>query len=222
MNTTGCPPGFATDQVLFVSNPDLSCDTSVAFYIGLATTQLSLCALVAGGQFHQWYLREAAQRNRNGRASFGTRRLPLVPSCMFLFALSSAFLMILSGLNIATKSNAMAPFLYGIACTCYSFVHVAYLAKFISLGHRVIPKIMSPESFSDIDKERLHKYDGRGKVMLALCLLGAFSQTLCFCVLSPILAGNYLIIRLGAGCYVWFTALTTTLLVRHIERVKRV
>jgi len=141
MNQSGCPVGWATDQVVFYISPDFACDASVAVYIALGCTVCGLRLLAAVGHTTMWKERERKMRTRMRNNRRGENpRFPFIPVLSWLLVIDYTIFFALSGTNVGNPQNGLPAFFYGIGWLLFGIIALFYLLKFLRLGHRIAPR----------------------------------------------------------------------------------
>ena len=141
MNTTGCPPNYATDQLMLYGQ-DLklgSCEVYLPLYIGLFASLASLRVLVSILLFKQWSDREKLRRELHKDKHKKKHRFPLVPSILAIGALLLILFSILSSMNFINSSNngALALLcLINIPSLVFGYLASSRVLKF---GKKIIP-----------------------------------------------------------------------------------
>jgi hypothetical protein len=195
MNTTGCPPGWATDEFLMLGEAPGRCDMSVGVTSGLVSLILFLQIIAATGQTHLWVRREQrAQRDSSSRSLdkpelFCGRRFPLVPINAWL---NLAILAVLVGLilaGFANNSTGVLTFLLGLIITNYCLVCFMLLTKFISLGHNMLGSRKSKwaaQKLKDDNRISLTKLTPGGRVATIISILALTGSFVSFCIFGLI------------------------------------
>jgi hypothetical protein len=218
MNTTNCPQGWATDKMFYFENADNACDLLVSAWFGTMSTIVILKFTTAVMLTALWIRRQqraeskvAARRSKN--------RWPLVPMILWLMIVPYFVATVLSVI-IPEQIGLALPFLYGCGWFLYGLYFFSYLAKFISLGYRIIPR--KHQALLNEDKNTLEKVNlilGLGIISAAIALLG---QTFVLCVGSLVYPNQYLVIRIGAGFNAWFMFQGASIAVYQLNRVLQV
>jgi len=216
MNTTSCPSGFATDSVIYYGNTIGNCDASAAgFYaVGGITTGVRL--LLAVQQSRVWFAKENRSETKKLRM---TRKFPLVPFCSLAVSIVFLVLYVFIATDTGNTSNNVPSVLFGIGYTFFGLLCLLYVAKFVSLGHRIIPKAKLMNKIDGIDA--LSKFDALGKVGLIMCFCTLSCQTVFFCVM-PYVIDPTTAIQVGYGMDGAFLFSQNALVIYHISRVKAV
>ena len=198
MNVTGCPPGLATDEALFYENIPLSCDVSIAVFISLAVGSTLVKLIVAIGQTLLWLRREAGMKKnpndtRKKRADLICgKRLPVIPLMSWTGFIILVVWFTLMGLDIANRDNGLVMFFVGLFVSLYFLSALAYLQKFVALGHR----IASPAKWMrDLDTSNsLSRFDNLERVSLVLCCIAAACCLICYCIIALVIPGEYVLV----------------------------
>ena len=136
-------------------------------------------------------------------------RIPIVPFMSWLSLLTYVLLFILKGTNNSSKGEAW--FLFGTSS-------LFYLMKFISLGHRLVPR----KHFKYFPKtgDKLSKMSSLGRIGFFCLSLTLIGQTITMCIIGLIFPEDYLVIRAANGFYASFLTQLSMFLMHHFERVK--
>lgn len=122
-------------------------------------------------------------------------RIPIVPFMSWLSLLTYVLFFILTGTNNSSKGEAN--FLFGFGWFLFGTSSLFYLMKFISLGHRLVPR----KHFKYFPKtgDKLSKMSSFGRIGF-FCL----SLTITMCIIGLIFPEDYLVIRAANGFYASF------------------
>jgi hypothetical protein len=220
VNTTGCAPGWATDQFLLVESVPLSCNAPLAGFISLSVFIFSMKIFVAIHHSMTWRRRYLKEKNSSARTKRYQGRLPIVPTLTWLFVLSYALLFTLSGLNIINAQNGGAPALIGICWTIMAISALLFLRKFVSLGYRIAPRPKGAAFSSVAGMENLSKFDTKGKISLALCVSAVIVQFVLFCIMPFFYNADDRFIRAAVGVEGYFIIQNAISIANHVNRVK--
>ena len=193
MNQTGCLPGFATDTILFYSNVPQSCDMSVSAYIAFASLINLGKLFVALGHSYLWLRRAGNLKAKQTAKKLNDRRIPIVPLLSWLSMITYILFFVFTGTDNSFKGEAN--FLFGFGWLIFGILSLVYLLKFVSLGHRMVPK-NHLKLFAKVG-EKLSKLNLSGKVGVFFCLLTLVGQTLTMCVVGLLFPQAYVVIRIA-------------------------
>ena len=206
MNTTGCPPGYATDAMF--QPAVLTCDVKLEVFLGLTIALAVFRSLVAGMRVFVWWQRHvhgtgkrsagqaqpqpqqhaeqtqtmatATPTTPTSASPTGPKRWPLTPLLSVTVAVTQIFAVPLAYYNVINFYNGFAHFVYSFAylpSALYAAV-TAHIA--IKLGARIVP-VMGKR----MDAPALRRADAFGRftfVAQTVCVLGTI---VVFSVLSP-------------------------------------
>jgi len=227
MNTTGCPSGYATDEILFYGNPPGSCDMPIAGYLTWAIILVLAKFVVAVAHAQSWMTREkniASQspvhKQRRMLSYYGRQRLPVVPIISWIAFVVFLVNVILVATNVANTTNSIPALFQGLAIFTLRILCLLFLIKFISLGHRIAPRL---KNWSKVEgsSSRTVKFDFFLKVSLSITIGMTIAQVILFCILAPAMDTNQLTyVRAGFALQAAFDFLIMFLIARQVNRVK--
>jgi hypothetical protein len=224
VNTEGCPPGYATDEVMFHFNTPNNCDMAVPAYLSIGCILIVIKVLIATQHTRTWL-----HRRQNMRGSAARRRLPLVPMLSWLMVFCYVPFFVLSFLNVGNVSNGIPAALFGSGWFLIGLFCLFYLFKFVSLGRRIIPqhrgfrsasKMQSDDSKDDDDVDATSSFDVTGRLSVIFCVIALAGQTICFVILSLAIPNDPVILRVGFGFQAWFIIQHFFSIMHHFQRVK--
>lgn len=217
MNTTGCAPGWATDQVLFYNNFQGACDMSVGAWIGITTVLIVLKFITAAGQSYLWYLREKDYKAKVQKQK--QKRMPMVPILSWSMFCIYFFIFLLPFYNVANTSNGFSGFVWGIGWLVFGLLSIIFFLKFIRLGSRILPS--KARAFTKPYGDSLSKLDMPGQISLVFQVLALIGQLIVLCVVGPIYPNENFVIRTGSAFHAWFTFQHGVSMLVHFERIKK-
>lgn len=217
MNQTGCPAGFATDEVLLYASQPLSCNVNMSAYIVLSVILMLLKTFASCHYVRAWVKRQYNEKNKKRLEG----RLPIVPIISWLSWLLHLAYFILIGLGVADAKNGLAAFLFGIGWTYFAFLSILFLLKFVSLGYRIAPRSAATKTFRLMPgAEKLSHFNIKGKISLFICVLMTILQFIFFCIVPFFYAVDDRYIRAGFGIQGYFLVQHAMSITNHFERVK--
>jgi hypothetical protein len=219
VNQTGCPPGWATDEIMFYGNPPASCDMSVGAWIFLALFAIVIKFITALGHSYLWMKRKEFMQTSKNHAVQGLR-FPLVPILTWLLLVVFVLMFVLTSLNLVNVKNNGAAFLFGVGWLIYGIFSNVFLVKFIGLGHRMLPN-SRVRAFVKGKSARLSKLNIKGKVSLFFSLIALICQTVALCIVSLFVTDNFVVVRVAAAFQFWFCTQHGISMMIHFERVMR-
>lgn len=200
MNTTGCAPGWATDEsferVLDASAP--RCTSDLAIYWAVT----SLIALIRGAavvrQFQMWVRARARARTNTKRAR---RRVPLLPLLAGAMWALYVVMMVLVGLNIANATNAASFVLLSLWMLPWSLFNMFSVLHVVRTGDRLIfgggarvragaPSATVPSStaLEKSESEALAKLGRCGASLVVAGTLAFIVSSILMVIVAPIIA----------------------------------
>lgn len=216
MNRTGCPEGWATDTLVYYGNTPLACDMSVVGWHFVIIGCVVIKVVTAAGYIAMWTRRERLFRERKVVRKTNGSRIPVVP-VLACFAVAAY----LTGTVVSLTLNGAAPgalaWAYGFVFLVFGLTYLGYVIKFIRLGHRIMPRT---RQVAAEDQAALSTMDLQGKVHVIITVIALLGQTICFCVLALVFAGDYTIIRIGSGFNACFNATMAILLTHRLGLVR--
>ena len=217
MNTTGCPPGWATDQIVFYENRPFSCDLNINAWIAMGSILIFAKVLTAIGHSHLWYSRNKAWRERKVEKR-RQRSIPFVPILSWIQVCCYMGIFILPAFNLASTENGVAAFFFGVGWMVYGLLSVIFLMKFVQLGARILPR--KARTVTKPYNESLRRLDTKGKLSLGFQFLAIAGQTFVLCVLGLAFPNQNFVVRVATGFHAWCTAQHGATMLIHFERVK--
>lgn len=194
MNTTGCPPGLATDESFSLDVPMCASPLS-AYWVVCGAVCLARLAVAWRAAANWWALHVATDGKPAGapgpassasRGHCGGRRLPLVPfvhSMCFVFAL---VLTVAVGTGAANARNSGAwalKSLYFLSFAAWNYLSVRFLVK---LGSRVAGPSRAHGPHAHARDLALERIDKPLQWAFVLQLVALLSCSLILIVLGPI------------------------------------
>jgi hypothetical protein len=177
MDTTGCPPGFASDHV-FMYGTDfipLSCNVPIAFFTTFFVVLCLIRVFINYIQIRTWLQRERKLQEKTG---VSRRRIPIVPITSLIATISLVLYTILVSVNIANSRNGL-PFLF-LAILYLPMASTATFLMFrlVRLGKQLIP----------LGRAKLERLGAGESGEEKLAELGRFNTILKFCISIHIMA----------------------------------
>lgn len=216
MNRTGCAPGLATDTILFYANEPSACDMSVNVYIVLGALISFGKLVISLGHSYLWIRRAKNLKAKQQSRSFTGNRIPIVPLMSWIFLFTYLIFFTLTSTDNSTKGEGN--FFFGFGWLIFGASSLFYLMKFVSLGHRLVPK-NHLKLFAKAG-EKLSKLSRFGKFGVFVCIIILLGQTITMCIVGLIFPLDYTVIRIANGFYASFLSQFTILLMDHFQRVK--
>ena len=188
MNSTGCPSGMATDNILLFENTPLSCDLIVPFWMFIIISSSVLKFLVALGQTDLWirrhYQRETSSKDK---AEFLCgRRLPLGALGSWYMFFGIVAFAVSTTTNYANSENGGSAFIYGLSWIGYGLFNLMVLRKFVRLGHRVVGSNARKWLIDEDRNNKLAQFDMAGMASVICAGIAMVAHTLTFCVFGLI------------------------------------
>ena len=184
---------FATDQV-FIQNEPLTCDMSVPLWIFAAVWfPFSRLILAVGHTFYFIRKKRRTMQENPPRLLRGKRRFPSTPIVSWILFFLYLALFSLTSVNYSSVPLNLC--IYGLGWLMFGLTFLLYLAKLVSVGHRISPRSGLLESSKEV--ENLSKFDTFGKSVFVLAVISLTGQTVSFCILSWSLPGDYVVVRIA-------------------------
>jgi hypothetical protein len=135
MDTSGCPPGWATDMWL-VSHASQPCAVPVAAFFTVLLFYIVVKLLVLYPTWRFWLKRYRDMKKIKGPLA---QRHPIVPSLVTALAMFYILIVSLVGANVASARNGGGTALYGVMSSVWGVYCLFHVKKYISLGRKLIP-----------------------------------------------------------------------------------
>lgn len=183
MNTSGCPEGFFTDEILALPGSLPACKARIDAWLGLAIPLLLLRWLVLIPQVIDQKRRYAKKRQTSsspsspknstiaGFSAICSVRIPIFLLSQIFNAFFSTLLVILASVNVVSSRNGGTFALFGAFLFCVGIGHMIMARTVIKLGRKIIP-LSSKRLRSGSDNDRLNKLDRLDVVLRILGFLG--------------------------------------------------
>ena len=207
MNSTGCPRGYATDQLMLYGE-DLklgSCEVYFPLFLGLFLSLTVFRFALSVVLLKQWLDREKARRALKKEVDKKYHRLPVVPGFLFFAVIFLALFTALSSVNLINSSNngsLVLLCLFYIPAMMFGYVSTKRVLKF---GKRIIP--LSKRTSLEVRDQIFFKIDSLDRTDYVLQALFMFTylvfllNPISMIVFGSIFRGNYIPAQLGFFSY---------------------
>jgi len=183
MDTTGCPPGLATDRVFLKDTPVGLCNVELALYWGISFTVCALRLIAFLGKV----------RNYVAVVGFRIRSRRILTVLVSLGSTVSYFLLAsLIGVNVVNADNGWSFSLYSIGYFAFIIDFTMMLFKIVRLGRRVIA--LPKEQLGQTEDDYLAKFTKRGIVLAFLQIVMAIVSSIVLIIMSPIYPDKELVL----------------------------
>jgi len=245
MNTTGCPPGLATDETFIYysaffeelnslispSQPSVaSCGSSLAAFDGVFATLLVIRFMFTVLVWNDWWIKRAGFLKKNNTNANQRRiwqhRIPVIPLTLTLVLLLWVMLVLLMRYNVTNAGNGGTFFMCILMFFGYVASSIIYQRRIIRLGKRIIPLSrlrLDALGTSGSEKSRfdlLATFDWALITLIVIQLLSGL-VFLAFGVVGLVFPGTPLYVKLGCGISTVYTVCSTVALVYQLDRVYR-
>ena len=139
MDTTNCPPGWATDRV-FSFEPPPACGMSVAAYVTWFAVLLVVRAAAAARVWRSWTARHVV--GEAGAARRARERLPVIPFLEAVMLVTLTAMFALSVSSVITVQNGGVCAVFAIALTWFGFSSGLLARSYTKLAVRLVPLAM--------------------------------------------------------------------------------
>lgn len=238
MNTTGCPPGLATDAAFMPAADQTPCSATLASFWGVLGFLCAVRFLAAARVSLNWWIvhgpkakdAQAAAQQQQQRH----RRWPLLPLVHLSFALTVLLVVVLIGVGAANAENAAAWSLASVFFLPFAAWNLQSARVLVRLGAKVAgPAIMrsqaaqSPASQGSAQSEhaRLASVDWVLAALFASQFAAVMVGTFILIVLGPAMPGELVPFGIAAlalkAAFVGFTAAVFMYQLARVHRFLR-
>ena len=242
MDQTGCPPWYATDNIL-IPHPQTPCTAPILGFIIPVVVVILFKTYVLRGVWTFWLSRRAEMRK--SRAFMN--RHPVVPVLLTTVNVLFVVFLVLVMTNVASASNGGAMLLFSITCFVWAGYCLFHVKKYVGLGRRLIPLAVaqvpgspaqSPstssaavvnDSQASVETSRqvenslkiLNTFDGSLLVLVALMVLSSSGSVIVMLIPGLMFPQVEAWPRASFGLFGFFSLFLEWSLIYHLERLIR-
>ena len=220
MDTTGCPPGFATDNLGDIRDQlyppfDKRCTVEVHMFIATCSVLILLKALLNVVAIRISYKLQK-QRQKSKSVAGSQKQKNRIPWTTVAETVVTVLLIIIllvslptaSGKPLGSAENRVTSVLLGTTMLVFQFINYLSSIKLIHLSQRLVMQKTSSGSRDsapsnhDMKAQELSKLNTPLKILFRIQYVGYFIQVVCFYILifafDPTMTNN-LVFRVGMG-----------------------
>ena len=217
MNTTGCPEGYASDQMFQGTAPE-SCETPLAAYYSYTLFIVVTKFLTAGKIMSNWIHRKREAKNPKTAKKLGS--VPYVAINATFFVIINFIIAILGGLNLINFHNGLTLMLFSVAFLPFAWAYTNGLLKLVHLGERIIPR--SHQHLAE-NYLQLATFDNLGKSLLVFQVASLVTSSAVLIILGPIMPQHeQIFLQVGFAFKAFFAMFSVAGYVYQFERCIRV